>query len=317
MLRHLNIFILTCILSFVAGNTNRVLALCKTDPQTLHSASSPRSKLIAIEGMPGAGKTSVLASFAEELEGTCILLPELNLEPDSPWKKLSSKEQGDIFHKLWVERMMLLNTFKDSKLCFLLDRTYFSNLAFVYALDSIKGTHNYQAQKKAFNESFANNKFDLIFVFDISPEIGLQRRLLRGDRISWPWSNVAFLKAMRQFYREELPKYAQGKIKYINTDKDTNLIKAEVRAELLSLVDNNNKNSLVNEGNVERQAEIILNFAKTNKLGEPTTRVINVVGIPTVYFLKQGIQLEQHQPVFFNNNQLNKVSYKHNLSIRH
>ena len=32
-----------------------------------------------------------------------LALSEMNLEPNSPWKKLSSKEQSHIFQNLWVK----------------------------------------------------------------------------------------------------------------------------------------------------------------------------------------------------------------------
>lgn len=296
-------------------DVSNVLALDNHDSQELNPSTLLHSKVIAVEGMPGAGKTSVLFDIAEELEGTCVLLSEMNLEPNSPWKKLSSKEQSHIFHNLWVERIEVLNTFNDPKLCFLLDRTYFSNLAFTYALDCMQSTQHYETHKKIFNESFGNNRFDLILIFDIPPEIGLQRRILRGDSISWPWSNLVFLKAIRQFYKEELPKLAQEKILYINGEKDKNAIKEETMHAIQSVVDNKN-NYYSFELKNGKDIEALFNFAKQNKLGEAGTRVINVFGIPTIYFLKHSIQLDREQPVFFNNSQLYEISFRYNSFIK-
>ena len=89
-------------------DVSNVLALDNHDPQELNPSTLLHSKVIAVEGMPGAGKTSVLFDIAEELEGTCVLLSEMNLEPNSSWKKLSSKEQSHIFHNLWVDEVLIM-----------------------------------------------------------------------------------------------------------------------------------------------------------------------------------------------------------------
>ena len=287
----------------------RLLALNTPEINSIPSASN---KIIAIEGMPGSGKTTILTSLSEQLEGTCILLSELNLEPDSPEKKLPAQEQGDIFHALWLERIALLNTFQNPKPCFLLDRTYFSNLAYTYALDFINGTQYYPIYKQTFYKGFENFKLDLILIYDLPPEIGLERRALRGDIIPWPWSNIAFLTALRKFYKEELPAYSQENIRYINANREKSIVMEEVMFETLKFVDKQETYSNPHSALDKEKREALYNFAESHKLGQPITRIISVLGIPTVYFLKHSVQLEQDQPVFFNNKQLHRISHRYN-----
>jgi thymidylate kinase len=103
--------------------------------------------------------------------------------------------------------MALLKTVKDSSLCFLSDRTYFSNFAFTYALDALQGTAYYHNQVQLFINNLLDIPFHKLFVFDIHPEIGQQRRHLRRDQIPWPWSEEKFLTTLYQFYKKELNAY--------------------------------------------------------------------------------------------------------------
>lgn len=275
--------------------------------------SLEKNKIIVFEGMPGAGKTTILSSMAEDYEGACILLSEMNLEPHSPETMFPLREQKNIFHQLWVERMHLLRVCKHLGLCFLLDRSYFSNLAFMYALNRINNTFYYEKYKKSFEKLFLTNELDLIVVLEVLPEIGLKRRQLRGDNIPWPWSNLAFLEAMREFYKEELPKIFQQKIKYINTGKEINEVKKDIKKEIEKLIKKEEFFIFPYKTPEKKQIKFLDGFAIHNKLGKANTRLINVLGLPTLYFLKHSVQLDQNQPVFFNNAQLHNILYRNNF----
>lgn len=267
----------------------------------------PRSKIIAVEGMPGAGKTTILAALAEQFEGSCILLPELNFEPYAPENSLPPEEKRTLFHKLWVERLSFLTNSHHPNIFFLSDRSHFSNLAFTYAFDIAHNTHFYPSYKKLFDESFKAYPIDGILVLDLSPEEGLRRRTARGDKVPSPWSNINFLRAIREFFHKELPKHYSAKIRYIDTQREKKLVKREVLAEILKLgVKKCESRYSPLALNKEQKAQLLA-FAKAQNLGEASTRILNVLGKPTLYFLKHSIQLDNGQPVFFNNSQLYKL----------
>ena len=52
---------------------------------------------IAIEGMPGAGKSISLIDLISEFSDRCVLFSETNPEPNSKWQDFSASDQGDIF----------------------------------------------------------------------------------------------------------------------------------------------------------------------------------------------------------------------------
>ena len=62
---------------------------------------------IGFEGMPGAGKTSSLASLIEYLPNYCIFLPEVNLQNNFIGNKDKSE---DIYHELWKTRAEIINS---------------------------------------------------------------------------------------------------------------------------------------------------------------------------------------------------------------
>jgi thymidylate kinase len=268
------------------------------------SSYSETSQIIGIEGLPGAGKTTILAAIAEELEGKAILLSELNFEPNSPYGKLPIKDQGDVYLRLWIERMTLLKTVKDPSFCFMTDRTYFSNFAYIYALDALKGTHYYHNQIRLFINNLLEIPFNKLFVFDVHPEIGLQRRRLRGDQIPWPWSEEKFLKALHQFYKKELPQFGIKNIQFINTLEDKEMTISNLKKEVLKSVDKTQKQATLYTHPNETQEKALYFFAKRKELGEPCIRILNVLGVPTLYFLKHSLQIANGRPVFFNNEQL-------------
>jgi thymidylate kinase len=285
---------------------------------------------IALEGMPGAGKTSSLLHLVSELEGTCVVLSELLPEPTADWSILTIINQGRIYHDLWVSRMEVVRKLSPYTNCFLFDRTYFTNLAFAYATDNFLKNKKYIKEAKnkkryvnepsyegIFNElkqltlrDLKNEKFDLIIFLDISPTTGLARRNKINDSIPWLSSEKVWLGFLREFYHKELPKFYKGKIIYINTEKyslDETLQK--IKTYLKDEIDI--KSCLCTAKNKEvdqNSEEYIVNFGKNYNLGPYRSEVVHVYGYPTIYYRKHSIQLVNGQLRWFNNHQLNLIS---------
>lgn len=261
--------------------------------------------VIAIEGMAGAGKTTVLLRLAYEYEGACLLLPELNPEPDAPWGNDPLDIKGAMFHKLWLERVEAMNAFENRGLCLLLDRSYLSNLAFIYGVDTLLGTNAYPQAKQRLMSDFASD-FSSLIVLDVSSETCLARRALAGDRIPWPWSEPVFLEALRDFYKTEVPQITSGPIIYIETDSLTEeQVYAKVSAEV---VKNTAMEKCLHMQVTEQEEAELLAFGKRYALGATHTPAMHVLGYPTIYFRKFCVQLDGGVPVFLNTERIRALA---------
>ncbi|WP_313918555.1 dTMP kinase [Tahibacter sp.] len=159
--------------------------------------------LIAIEGIDGAGKSTLARGLADELNKLGIE-PLLTKEPtngphgtalrqSATTGRLSAEDELKLFvadRREHVEQ--LLRPALDAGRVVILDRYYFSNAAYQGAagLDS--------AGILAQNEAFAP-KPDLLLLLDLPPEIGLSRIAARGDRAN-AFENEANLTRCRGIF---------------------------------------------------------------------------------------------------------------------
>jgi thymidylate kinase len=264
---------------------------------------------IAIEGMPGAGKSTSLLELIGEFQDRCILLSETNPEPNAPWQDYSVIDQGDIFHRIWVTRMHLVDALSQSTPCVLFDRSYYSNLAYKFASDKYCKTTLYTDYLDIFKKDLKNKQFSLIIILDVTPEIGLARRNLLGDNISYPWTEVGFLKEFRNFYATELANFADCPIVTISTD---NLTKSEVKSKIKAEIEKVIGPSVNYETHFpESIKNQILTFGKEKNLGYNHSQVVNVLGFPTIYFRQHSVQIHNGTPVFFNNQRLKEIIHEY------
>lgn len=260
---------------------------------------------IAFEGMPGSGKTSIVTYLINYLNSKFILLPEINHH------RLNQKSVRDTslwiyYHCLWKERINCINNIKRD-LNFVYDRTYYTNLAYEYACGNF---FRYREQKKNITMDFEKGYFDCIFVLDVSPSIGIKRRLLNGDVPPNPWDNICFLERLRDFYKNELKDIFYGKIFFIETDEILlNKIKIEIK-NLISKhlpqikLDYKNYYKMYLEPSTKRS---LLQFSQKEMLGKPYTNVLDVLGYPTMYFRQYALQLEPRGPTYLDTSRLKKI----------
>lgn len=262
--------------------------------------SSFTTHKIAVEGMPGAGKSTSLLDLISEFSDRCVLFSETNPEPNSEWQDFSASDQGDIFHKIWTTRMHLADALSEKVPCLLFDRSYYSNLAYKYASDKYCGTHFYDEYIEIFNKDLRDKQFSIIILLDVSPEIGLSRRYQLGDTISFPWTEVDFLKEFQNFYAKELNKFAICPTVTINTDNlSPSEVKSRIREEIQKIIGiplEHSKHEF-SEG-IKNQ---LIEFGKEKMLGKCHSELINVFGYPTIYFRQHSIQLYNGKPLFLNN----------------
>lgn len=275
-------------------------------------ACESRSYKIAIEGIPGGGKTSALIKLITKLsDQNFLLISETNPEPNADWQNDSALQQGDIYHSMWHERMLLVKKLEDrTHKNILFDRSFYSNLAYKYAMDKVYKTNMYSDYVEKYKKDLKYHEFDLIIVLDTSPEIGLNRRITSGEVVPAPWNNLDFLYALKGFYDQELTKLTQDKVVYITTD---NIDMDKIQQTIASLATNHScpadsLDKLESSYPGKENAILLLEeFARKSNLGTLRSELIYIHGIPTIYYSKHSIQLVDGKAVFFNNKQLKDI----------
>lgn len=268
---------------------------------------------IAVEGMPGSGKTSSLLKLVQGLGDEYVMLPEINFNVSSVYHNSSLKDQWRSYHHLWHNRLNIINRYYNNKYVFLMDRSYFSNLAFTFAMDRILGTDEYSKQYEAIKLNF-EKEFDLLILLDILPQQGIRRKITDNDVLKWPYYSSDFLNYMYKFYKEELTSF-----------NISNLIKIEINAlsqlDILEIIKSKifenaplakrkiNSNKIVNK----KQMSILLSFGKKHDLGSPYADPFFVLGYVTLYFRCYCIQLDNDIPKFFDNSRLAHIGKLHNF----
>jgi len=262
---------------------------------------------IAIEGMYGAGKTTALLDLISELD-ECILFSDLNLKPESNFEEYSENQAGDIFHQMQINRMHLISKLPKEVKTVLLDRSFYSNLSYQFALNENSRIISYEEYVKIFHQSFDSEKLDLIIFLDVSPEICLSRITSRGGAIPEHLQDIIFLTKLREFYLYKLPTFTTTPIIYINTeDLSPQEVKLIIKKEIqkyVVLLETPRKE-------LEKYTQDILKFAEQHNLGKSHSKIVSILGYPTIYFGNHSIVLFEGQPIFFNNSSLKKMLEKY------
>ena len=139
-----------------------------------------------------------------------------------------------------------------------------------------------------------------------NPKTGLERRLNNQDIPPYPWNNIDFLKNLNFFYTEEFPKIYKNNLFFIETttkspEKVISCIRQRMTCPSKITI-------LENTQEVDNEIENkILQYAKKEKLGNPYTNAIKILGVPTVYFRQYALQLQNGDAIYLDTNQLSKL----------
>lgn len=190
------------------------------------------SNIIAIEGMPGAGKTTVINSIGNDgLLDSCAIFHEVYL--GDLVNLLGSKRYLDSE----IDKVNRIIDFKNKYNNILLDRTFLSTMAYGYAASKIKkgGNKDYIDLIKYFE--YLDNKHRFLrpthlFYLDVAIPNSIERRGNYVDIDEFHnWFDPEFLKYFSEFYRKNINKFNMPKCIYIDT---TNLKPEEVVNAVIS-----------------------------------------------------------------------------------
>lgn len=187
------------------------------------------SRLIVLEGMPGAGKTT-LANHIDPL--TCCVVEQLVLK-DAADEQLETSIQYIDAELARTQKAI----FTSNVQTILLDRNVIGTLAFRYAKSAMQNKESEYIKLLNYYKMVSKQaiKPDLLIIMDVSIEQSLARRLDHSQNpIFKTWFDRNFLIMLRNFYRDHIPEICIGKNNlYIDT---TDLLPEQVATDLRTLI---------------------------------------------------------------------------------
>ena len=199
--------------------------------------------LIAVEGIDGSGKTTIVRFLKEELKKRGYNVITFKEPTDSEWGKkirqafkdrnLRPEEELELFLKdrEWNVRHNILPALKADKIV-IMDRYYYSTIAYQGALGI---DPNYIRQ---LNEKIAP-KPDLVIILDVKPETALERIRMRGDKPN-RFEDLVYLRKVREIFLS-----MKNNVVVVNAEKNLEDVKKDVLNVVLEyLADHSTRNTL-------------------------------------------------------------------------
>lgn len=246
-------------------------------------------RLVALEGVPGSGKTAVMVELARRLGTGCLGVPELNPPLDGTTRVAGSGDRWAWYHAAWLRRQPLLRSLGQFDTV-LVDRSHLSTVACSYARMCALGGREYPAARAAAIEAFGEATWDFMVILWTEPEAGLARRRRAGQHVPWPWAQARFLRALSEFYECEIQALHRAPVVHVDTtatelSEVVDLLEAVVR-------DRTGLHATAPAGpNCEAVDRRLLAAGAELGLGPPYGSGFLVAGYPTRYFRQHALQL--------------------------
>lgn len=176
-------------------------------------------KIIALEGMPGAGKTTFINNRKKIEKRKELYIPQLEIKNEDILKRDDIKT-SETFLLAEIDKSKFINRSSQLYKKIILDRTFLTTLAYCYARSKISNRiSDYYRLLKLYKKIKHNIYFPThIIFFDVKISSSLRRRnVYSKEKLYHYWFNPAFLKYFRDFYRKEVNKISPVRLNYINT----------------------------------------------------------------------------------------------------
>lgn len=173
-------------------------------------------KIIAIEGMPGAGKTTFIEKYVNSED--MVFIPQLQVEEDILEKDDLETSKQFLFAE-GKKTEQLGNLCKQYSQVFM-DRTFFTTLAYCYARSKI---NNVQEEYNSLLRVYERIKHTITFpthviYLDVSVDESIRRRIHYAEDNKYKnWFDPSFLDYIKEFYATELKKFFPEIFLYVDT----------------------------------------------------------------------------------------------------
>ncbi len=184
----------------------------------------PMRMLIAVEGIDGSGKTTIVRFLVEELRKRGYDVVAFKEPTDSEYgkrirqilkeRKVSPEEELELFIKdrEFNVRNNILPALKGGKVV-IMDRYYYSTIAY-------QGALGLDVERiKMLNEQFP--KPDLVVILDVSPETALKR--IKAKRRPDRFEDVEYLRKVREIFLS-----LKNNVVVVDAERDIEEVKRDV-----------------------------------------------------------------------------------------
>ncbi|MEV4237138.1 hypothetical protein AB0J47_18390 [Nocardia sp. NPDC049737] len=180
---------------------------------------------VYLEGLPGAGKTSIMVTLAAALSEDCLAVPETN--PTTADREAmhdrSSQEVTLWYLRRELRRDRLASRLADARhpVVAVFDRSYLSVLAYCWATAAVTGDRDgYRHARAVFDRDIRPHLTPTAAIVLLTTPVAtsLHRRRDKADReFEHQWYRGDFLDALAEFYRVEAPTLAVGPLHNLDT----------------------------------------------------------------------------------------------------
>ncbi len=179
------------------------------------------NKIIALEGMPGAGKTTFIKNHLDHNKK--VFIPQLQIKNKQILSK-NNLETSKHFLAAEKDKTATIEKLSKNHSEITMDRTFISTLAYCYARSKMNNTPREYEELLDFYEKVKNKiTFPTHIVYiDVSINKSLKRRYVHSQNEKYQnWFNPTFLNYFRDFYKTEINKFIPLTPHYIDTSNLT------------------------------------------------------------------------------------------------
>ncbi|MGH3898972.1 MAG: AAA family ATPase [Pseudonocardiaceae bacterium] len=227
---------------------------------------------VYLEGLPGAGKTSIMVTLAAALAEDCLAVPETNpsaaerdtlrdrpLDDVTDWYLRRELRRDRLAAHLAPQQRPALAVF---------DRSYLSVLAYCYATAVTSGeSSRYRHALRLFDDHIRAQltRATVVVLITTTVSTSLRRRRDKMDReFEHQWYRNDFLDALAEFYRRHAPQLTVGLLRRLDTTASP---VDRIHTSLLGLLDGDSR-----PANLDRLASPLVPRLHGHQLRHPGLR---------------------------------------------